>query len=830
MTSSDASSIRLQASLAMYDLAMGETVAEEAGMTPASPDEAGMMIAGRYVLKSRLGEGSSGVVWRAQQTAPVKREVAMKIIHPGLGGWTVTARFGREHQMLARMEHPNIAAVFDAGELPDGRAFFAMELVDGMPVTCWCVAHQTDLRPRLEIFLQACQAVQHAHQRGILHRDLKPSNVLVTMAGGKPLVKVIDFGIAKALCPDLSPGEDATLHGTVLGTPRYMSPEQAGLTGQDVDTRTDVFALGVLLYELLTGTTPIPDDDEKAAGLPELLQRVRHTETERPSRRVTRGMAPARAPLAEPRRLARLLSGDLDWILLRALHHDREQRYPGVSALAEDVQRHLRDEPVSAGPPGAGYRLKKWGRRRRGTLVAAAAVLSVFAAGVSATWWALDGERKQRIEAERHERRALREARLAGQIHAQLGELLLSARRHVEAGLNTAILRQIADECAAGMERFADSPRTAAPLAKRLADLYDALQERLPAMQWYKRHWELLRQTEGPRSPATLDALYELGWRAVDNSMGNRAVEWLQEAADGLEQVPGAEDGALVARKEQARALSRAARHEDAVRLFAEVMARTPDTHPKYAVWLREQSDALRAAARPDEAMAAIEKAMRHLPPGDAGPRAYVLAGLASLQEARQRWEAALEASGQYLTALEARDAVPHSKLLNALIQHAQLACKCPGCPGGEAAARRALALAETSGTQLAEAWTTWCEVLRVTRRFHESEAAARQAIEELSSARVEPWCVCELHRRLGDLLTERAEHEEALHEYHAAAEGLFEQVPGRPRDKEELIYSSFVAFWERVQKAGSPMADERKLAEWNSNYAAWKLRQKSLP
>ncbi|HAL72876.1 MAG TPA: serine/threonine protein kinase, partial [Verrucomicrobiales bacterium] len=262
---------RLQPSAGYFDVALGED--EEADLVPQ--DEPGMVIGGRYVLKSILGEGGTGHVWRAEQTQPVQREVAVKIIGAGLVTGPVVTRFNREYQVLARLEHPNIAAIFDAGELADGRPYFVMEIVSGQPITQWCAERLIPVKGRVEIFLQACLAVQHAHHKGILHRDLKPSNVMVTEVNGKPVVKVIDFGIAKALAGDLDAGPDVTVRGMVLGTPRYMSPEQAGLTGQDVDTRSDVYALGVLLYELLTGSTPVTEGEEKHSSLSDLLQRVR---------------------------------------------------------------------------------------------------------------------------------------------------------------------------------------------------------------------------------------------------------------------------------------------------------------------------------------------------------------------------------------------------------------------------------------------------------------------------------------------------------------------------------------------------------------------------
>ncbi len=443
----------------LFDLAMADVTTLDSmdPKCPQSPEQAGELIGGRYILRSVLGEGGAGQVWRAEQTEPVKREVAIKIVRPGLLTQPVAARFEREHQVLARVEHPHIAAVFDAGELPDGRTYFVMEMVSGAAVTLWCQKRKLPVCERLGIFVQACMAVQHAHQRGILHRDLKPSNVMVVEVDGRPLVKVIDFGIAKALEGELAGREDATLAGMVLGTPRYMSPEQACLNSEDVDIRTDVYALGVLLYELLTGTTPIPADADNEPPLPELLEQVRHNETEMPSQRVLRLPKPLSSDV---RTLSRELRGELDWITLRALQKNRELRYPTVLSLAEDVQHYLRNEPVSAGPPGITYQLKKWLVRNRGAVSTAVAVAVALAGGIAATWWALEREEVQRLEVQRQMLEARSKADLALQVSAQLKDLINNARKHVRVGMNTQLLRKLADEYAAGMSRWQSSWRT----------------------------------------------------------------------------------------------------------------------------------------------------------------------------------------------------------------------------------------------------------------------------------------------------------------------------------------------------------------------------------
>ncbi len=828
-------SSNIKPSPGLYDLALAadDTLAEAINSAAPSTDTPGTSIAGRYVLKSILGDGGTGHVWLAEQTQPVRREVAIKIIRSGLVMQPVSARFNREHQVLARLEHPHIAAVFDAGELPDGRTYFVMEVVSGAPITIWCKEHKTLVRGRLQIFLQACQAVQHAHQKGILHRDIKPSNVMVTLVDGQPLVKVIDFGIAKALEGDLSMGVDMTLRGMVLGTPRYMSPEQAGLTGQDVDTRADIYALGVLLYEMLTGTTPIQATDEKDETLPELLHRVRQTEIELPSRRVTR-------LAGEAALLARELRGELDWIVMRALEKDREQRYPTVLSFAEDLQRHLRDEPVIAAPPSTAYRLKKWFIRNRSAITSAAAVLVSLAGGIAATAWALKQEEKQRLEAMQLKQSAQQQTDLARQVSAQLNELLTNARKHAEAGMNTQMLRNLADECAAGMSRFAGQPAAEAELAEKLAQLYTALEERSRALPWFQRRWELLKKTEGELSRKTLEARYSLGWRSLSLNKREQSVEHLRAAAEGFENLPGANDAtrsrALIARKELARALSASGRHEEAMSLFAEVMQQKGTSQPvETAIWLREQADVFRVAGRLHESANTLQQALTLIPkdPKHASLRAYTLGSVATTGQMREHYDEALSASAERLRIFETEYGESHPKLINALIDHALLACKCPGCPGGEDAARRALLMARTAGheSRLVDAWIALSETLRVTRRFKESEEAIRAAIEEVSKTRAELWRVLELHRRLGDLLVARREFEEAWAEYEIAYASWFSHpTVGRPLEKERLIFESILTFWKQAAKAGSPLASEEKHLEWQHKLQEWEASQPAVP
>jgi serine/threonine protein kinase/Flp pilus assembly protein TadD len=346
-------------------------------------------VIGPYKLLEQIGEGGFGVVFLAEQQQPLRRKVAVKVLKPGMDSRQVIARFEAERQALALMEHPNIAKVLDAGSTPSGRPYFVMELVKGIAITAYCDRESLSLFERLELFVHVCQAVQHAHQKGIIHRDLKPSNVLVTLQDGAPLVKVIDFGIAKALGQQLTDKTLYTGFAELIGTPLYMAPEQMALSNVDVDTRSDIYALGVLLYELLTGTPPFDTDRLKAVDYDEMRRILREEEPPKPSTRIsTLGQAATTISSqrrSDPRQLSQLFRGELDWIVMKALEKERARRYETASALAADVQRYLDDEPVQACPPSAAYRLRKFVRRNRGALAAASlmvAALLVAAVGL----------------------------------------------------------------------------------------------------------------------------------------------------------------------------------------------------------------------------------------------------------------------------------------------------------------------------------------------------------------------------------------------------------------------------------------------------------------
>jgi serine/threonine protein kinase len=339
---------------------------------------------GPYKLLQKIGEGGMGVVYMAEQTEPVRRLVALKVVRAGLDSAQAVARFETERQALALMDHPNIARVFDAGTTDGGRPFFVMELVKGVPITTFCDERRLTPRQRLELFVPVCQAVQHAHQKGIIHRDLKPSNVLIALYDGNPVPKVIDFGIAKATGQKLTERTLFTAFGAVVGTPEYMSPEQAELNQIDIDTRSDIYSLGVLLYELLTGSTPLGRKRLDDGAILEVLRLIREEEPPKPSTRLSTSEAlPSVAANRniEPRKLTKLVRGDLDWIVMKALEKDRNRRYETASGLAMDVLHYLHDEPVAAGPPGVSQRLLRF-LKRHPAVLGLVMLFSLMAVGV----------------------------------------------------------------------------------------------------------------------------------------------------------------------------------------------------------------------------------------------------------------------------------------------------------------------------------------------------------------------------------------------------------------------------------------------------------------
>ncbi len=423
---------------------------------------------GPYKLLQQIGEGGMGVVFMAEQTEPIQRTVALKIIKPGMDTRQVIARFEAERQALAMMDHPNIARVLDAGTTDSGRPYFVMELVKGVPITKYCDEKHLPLRARLELLLPVCQAVQHAHQKGVIHRDIKPSNVLVAEYDDQAVPKIIDFGVAKATAQKLTDRTMFTEFGQVVGTVEYMSPEQAKFNQLDIDTRSDIYSLGVLLYELLTGSTPFGRKRLQEAAFDEALRIIREEEPQKPSTRLstTDGLPRIAANRhSEPARLSKDVRGELDWVVMKALEKDRNRRYETANGLARDVERFLHDEPVQACPPSATYRFRKFARRNKVALLAATAAIAtlmLLVLGLGISNLLIAAERNQKATALVEKEQALAAAKKSE-------EAAQSESKRAEAGFLRACIaiREIMTKAAIGSGEWSQLPP---PLRKRFAE------------------------------------------------------------------------------------------------------------------------------------------------------------------------------------------------------------------------------------------------------------------------------------------------------------------------------------------------------------------------
>ncbi len=603
---------------------------------PASAEAGSVEQIGRYQLLEKIGEGGFGLVWRARQTTPILREVALKVIKFGMDSDQVLARFNAERQTLAMMDHPGIASVYDAGATENGLPYFVMELVEGPPLNVFCDRHQLGVEARLRLFIKICRAVQHAHQKGILHRDLKPGNILVAEVDGAPLPKIIDFGIAKALDSSAVP-HTSTIHtrcDLLLGTPDYMSPEQTILGNQDLDTRADIYSLGAILYELLTGRTALEQQSTEGRGthLHAMLHSVRKDEARRPSAVIV-SLESADLRATTPHELSQRLKNDLDWITLKALAKNRTERYESADALANEIERHLEDLPITAGRPSLAQSTRKFIRRNRALTFSTTAVILALMTGILLATRAYFRESEARSEAEfmrqqaeRHEAEvtrqrdlALQESIKASQTLAFLNRLLEDTGNLVAKGKNPEALRLALDGLSSEMDKFSADPTVQEAIYSRAALIYRALRDESKSVPLLERQLRLLEAKVAPNNPELLSArenyaraLYLTGRTSESQAQYDLIIAgWnsLSHTRDGPRRL-------FLARRNRADVWSKTGRLNEALTEFADIKTQATQemrNHPTWPVLQRTHAEALTSAGRWAEAEAVYAEALTEL-------------------------------------------------------------------------------------------------------------------------------------------------------------------------------------------------------------------------
>ncbi len=654
---------RVEALLKSHELAGGVLDRPNATETPligVLREQAGDRI-GRYKLLEMIGEGGCGVVYMAEQEAPVRRRVALKIIKLGMDTRQLVVRFEAERQALAMMDHPNIAKVFDAGATETGRPYFVMELVRGTKITDYCDQNNFSTRERLDLFLQACRAVQHAHQKGVIHRDIKPSNILVTLHDGEPTVKIIDFGIAKAVSGQrLTDQTLFTAFEQFVGTPAYMSPEQAQSTTHDIDTRTDIYSLGVLLYELMTGRTPFETRELMQSGLDAMLRTLREKEPLAPSTRLSTLSGDELAVAAKHRqtespKLLYLLSGDLDWIVMKCLEKNRARRYETVNGLAMDIRRHLNREAVLARPPSNFYRFQRFVRRNRLVVASIGGIIVALLLGLGFSTRAFLKERQARRRATEAESAAQlahaeahTEAIKSREVAAFLKHIIEDAGASAALGPDKTTLREVLDRMAGQLGKgLSAQPEVEAELRSILGSAYLKLRENGKAEAMTREALRLRRQVFGETNRFVAESFTELARALVNQGRTNEVAE-----AEGLarkvlslwqslpQREPEAEARSLYVLGSALQRQDKLQEAETAYRRALEIQRKVLKDHPEVANSLYNLAGVLRGQARRDEAEALLREglAMDQKLLGDEHPDVLTfLNSLASLLTAQHK-------------------------------------------------------------------------------------------------------------------------------------------------------------------------------------------------
>jgi serine/threonine protein kinase/tetratricopeptide (TPR) repeat protein len=765
---------------------------------------------GPYKLLQQIGEGGMGAVWMAEQTQPVRRKVALKVIKPGMDSAQVVARFEAERQALALMDHPNVARVLDAGTTAAGRPFFVMELVKGTPITTFCDDKHLSVRERLELFGDVCRAVQHAHQKGIIHRDLKPGNILVAPFDGKPVVKVIDFGVAKATGQRLTDATLFTAFGAVVGTPEYMSPEQAETNNQDIDTRSDIYSLGVLLYELLTGSTPLTKKRIKEAALLEVLRVIREEEPPRPSTRLSSAEelpSISAQRHTEPAKLTRLVRGELDWIVMKALEKDRNRRYETANGFAMDVQRYLADEPVLACSPSAAYRVRKFVRRHRGPVLAAALVALALVGGmVGTTIGLLRAQQAQKSEAE--QRRIAEDERAVAQaVNDFLQDDLLrqadsqeQADRGFDAEPNLTVKEALNRAAERIGDRFRDRRLVEAAIRQTIGRTYHGLGEYERALPHLKRAVDLRTAHLGPDHLQTVESKSQLASLYVYLDRPDEALAPFEDVVrvrretlgpahpDTLEGLIGVSYCYRKGRRPEAIAML-----EDVLRL---AKANLPPNHRITLKAKTNLSNDYRIANRLPEATALQEEVLQVLRVwrGPRHPQALIVAyRLAMCYVDSGRYPEAIALHEETLRLMKEVHGPEHRHILTTMWGLAN-AYRGAGRPADAAALlKEAIRLREAklgvNDIYLPRHRRLLAELYLELGKYNEAEPLARRCLEALENEYPNEWYTFECRALLGGALLGRKKYADAEPLLVAGYEGLKKQGPKIPWPKERDWY-----------------------------------------